>query len=77
MLAGDPMRRKSAGLGKNMQSCFRCFSGPNFGGNTYSPCFDPKLDTETFPATPCPGGIRSSVIFPKYVVPLIGAIFIE
>lgn len=64
MFSGDAMRRTPTGLGRNIQSCFRCFSGPNFGGNVYSPCFDPKLDTETLPATPCPGGIRSSVIFP-------------
>ncbi|KAK0723369.1 hypothetical protein B0T26DRAFT_750644 [Lasiosphaeria miniovina] len=64
MFSGDPNRRKSAGLGKNMQSCYRCFTGPNFGGNTMSPCMDPKIDSEGFPSTPCPGGIRSSVIFP-------------
>ncbi|KAK4459728.1 hypothetical protein QBC42DRAFT_231075 [Cladorrhinum samala] len=64
MFSGDVMRRVSAGQGRNMQSCFRCYTGPNFGGNTMSPCMDPKLDTEHFPKTPCPGGIRSSVIFP-------------
>ncbi len=65
MLTGDSMRRKSFGFGKNMQSCFRCFSGPNFGGNTASPCFDTKIDTDSLPAGPCPGGIRSNIIFPK------------
>jgi len=64
MLSGDPMLRKSLGLGKDTQSCYRCFSGANFGGNVYSPCFDPKLDTDHLPATPCLGGIRSSVMFP-------------
>ena len=64
MFSGDASRRKSAGFGKNMQSCYRCFTGPNFGGNTMSPCMDPKIDSEGFPSTPCPGGIRSSVIFP-------------
>ncbi|KAK3684331.1 hypothetical protein B0T22DRAFT_539216 [Podospora appendiculata] len=64
MFSGDASRRKSAGLGKNMQSCYRCYTGPNFKGNNMSPCMDPKLDTEGFPTTPCPGGIRSSVIFP-------------
>ncbi|KAK4215045.1 hypothetical protein QBC37DRAFT_137671 [Rhypophila decipiens] len=65
MFSGDPNRRTPSGLGmKATQSCYRCFTGPNFQGNTYSPCFDPKLDTEGFPTTPCPGGIRSSVIFP-------------
>lgn len=70
MFSGDPGRRVASGLGmKATQSCYRCFTGSNFQGNTYSPCFDPKLDTETFPATPCPGGIRSSVIFPLLVKP--------
>jgi hypothetical protein len=64
MLTGDATRRKSQGLGKNMQSCFRCYTGPNFGGNVASPCFDSKLDTDSFPKGPCPGGIRSNIIFP-------------
>jgi hypothetical protein len=68
MFSGDTSRRTSTGLGRNMQSCFRCYTAPNFGGNIYPPCMDPKLDTESFPATPCPGGIRSSVIFPLLVV---------
>ena len=64
MFSGDNSRRVSAGLGRSMQSCFRCFTGPNFGGNIYSPCMDPVRDTEDFPKQPCPGGIRSSVLFP-------------
>ncbi|VBB79522.1 Putative protein of unknown function [Podospora comata] len=64
MFTGDAARRTSTGLGRKMQSCYRCYTGPNFQGNTMSPCMDPKLDTESFPTTPCPGGIRSSVIFP-------------
>ena len=64
MFSGDARRQVSSNLGKNVQSCYRCFTGPNFQGNTYSPCMDPKLDTEYFPKTTCPGGIRSSVIFP-------------
>jgi hypothetical protein len=64
MFSGDANRKVSAGLGRNTQSCYRCYTGPNFQGNVQSPCFDPKLDTEGFPTTPCPGGIRSSVIFP-------------
>jgi len=64
MFSGDANRRASSGFGRNMQSCYRCYTGPNFQGNVYSPCFDSKLDTESFPKTPCPGGIRSSVIFP-------------
>ncbi|KAK3291598.1 uncharacterized protein B0H64DRAFT_366970 [Chaetomium fimeti] len=64
MFSGEVNRREPTNLGRGMQSCFRCYTGPNFGGNTYSPCFDPQRDTESFPSTPCPGGIRSSVIFP-------------
>lgn len=64
MLTGDLMRRTSENLGKNMQQCYRCFSEPNFGGSMYSPCFDTKYDTDYFPKQPCPGGIRSNIIFP-------------
>ncbi|KAI7932801.1 hypothetical protein M0657_000110 [Pyricularia oryzae] len=64
MLSGDTNSRESKGEGKNMQSCFRCYDGPNFAGNIYSPCFDPVRDTEGLPSKPCLGGIRSSVIFP-------------
>ncbi|KAK3312085.1 hypothetical protein B0H66DRAFT_525037 [Apodospora peruviana] len=64
MLYGDSMRRAKVGKGFKSQSCFRCFSGPDFKGDDYSPCADPKLDTETFPAGPCLGGIRSNIHFP-------------
>jgi hypothetical protein len=61
MLVGDPMRRKS--LYKN-QSCFRCYSGANFGGDDRAPCTDTKLDSEGFPKVPCLGGIRSNILYP-------------
>ena len=64
MLAGDSMLRESLKLGKNMQQCYRCYTGPNFGGNVASPCFDAKLDTDYLPKTACLGGIRSNIIFP-------------
>ncbi|KAH8881886.1 hypothetical protein GQ53DRAFT_787795 [Thozetella sp. PMI_491] len=64
MLVGDSMRREKKGTGFKSQSCFRCFSGPDFKGDDQSPCADPKLDTETFPSTPCLGGIRSNIHFP-------------
>ncbi|KAK3688900.1 hypothetical protein B0T22DRAFT_426911 [Podospora appendiculata] len=64
MLVGDSMRRTRLGAGRKSQSCFRCFSGPDFKGDDASPCADPKLDTETFPAGPCLGGIRSNIHFP-------------
>ena len=70
MLVGDPMNRQKK---YKMQSCFRCYSGPNFGGDNQAPCSDPKLDTETFPTQPCLGGIRSNILYPTYVFPLYPA----
>ncbi|PSN73608.1 hypothetical protein BS50DRAFT_597111 [Corynespora cassiicola Philippines] len=64
MLTGDSTRRTSENLGKNMQQCYRCFTEPNFGGSMYSPCLDPKYDTDHLPTQPCAGGIRSNIIFP-------------
>ncbi|KAK3361984.1 hypothetical protein B0T24DRAFT_660163 [Lasiosphaeria ovina] len=64
MLTGDSMRRTSENLGKNMQQCYRCFPKPDFGGSMYSPCMDPKWDTDHLPTQPCPGGIRSNIVFP-------------
>jgi hypothetical protein len=61
MLVGDPMRRKPL---YKMQSCFRCYSGPNFGGDDMAPCSDSKLDFEGFPPQPCKGGIRSNILYP-------------
>lgn len=66
MLTGDSMRRTPEKLGRNMQQCYRCFSEPDFGGSMYSPCFDPKWDTDHLPKQACPGGIRSNIIFPLY-----------
>ncbi|KEZ39116.1 hypothetical protein SAPIO_CDS10507 [Scedosporium apiospermum] len=61
MLVGDPMRREP--LYKS-QSCFRCYSGPNHGGDNAAPCSDNRLDFEGFPNIPCLGGIRSNVLYP-------------
>jgi len=61
MLVGDPMRRTSK---YKMQSCFRCYTGPNFGGDDRAPCSDTKIDFESFPPQPCKGGIRSNILFP-------------
>ncbi len=33
----------------------------------FPPCFDPKWDTDHLPKQPCPGGIRSNIIFPLFV----------
>ena len=64
MFYGDAASREKRGNGWKSQSCFRCFSGPNFQGDNASPCADPRLDTETFPKGPCPGGIRTNILFP-------------
>jgi len=60
MLALDSKRRQSW---MKSQSCYRCYSGPNFGGDNLGPCSDPKLDTESFPKNKC-YGIRSTVNYP-------------
>jgi hypothetical protein len=62
MLTGDPTARKSRNM--KMQTCFRCYNAPNYGGDNAAPCADAKLDTEGFPTTTCPGGIRSNVLYP-------------
>ncbi|KAK0728734.1 hypothetical protein B0T26DRAFT_638474 [Lasiosphaeria miniovina] len=59
MLAGDPTLRSRKG--HNPGICHRC------QGNSQSigaPCAGPA-DTFEFPATPCSGGIRATVIFPS------------
>jgi hypothetical protein len=61
MFVGDVARRTPL---YKTQSCFRCFSGPNFGGDDAAPCTDARRDFEGFPTAPCPGGIRSNVLYP-------------
>ncbi|SPO06392.1 uncharacterized protein DNG_09081 [Cephalotrichum gorgonifer] len=63
MLSGDPMDRERP---RNMekQNCFRCYTGPNFGGDVGAPCQDASVDTPAFPAKACAGGIRSNILFP-------------
>ncbi|KAK0113384.1 hypothetical protein ONS96_014250 [Cadophora gregata f. sp. sojae] len=61
MFVGDPLRRQKK---YKSQSCFRCYSGPDFGGDNAAPCSDAKLDTEGFPTGPCLGGIRSNILYP-------------
>ena len=65
MLTGDSQRRTSENLGRNMQQCYRCYTEPNWGGSPYSPCMDPKYDTDHFPKQRCAGGIRSNIVFPQ------------
>ncbi|KLU90860.1 hypothetical protein MAPG_09385 [Magnaporthiopsis poae ATCC 64411] len=61
MFVGDIMRRTPL---YKMQSCFRCYSGPDYGGDDLAPCSDPRVDFEGFPTRPCPGGIRSNILYP-------------
>ncbi|KAK3348968.1 hypothetical protein B0T25DRAFT_609353 [Lasiosphaeria hispida] len=61
MFTGDVMNRAPK---YKTQSCFRCYSGPNFGGDDAAPCTDNKRDFEGFPKEPCPGGWRSNVLYP-------------
>ncbi|KAG9232511.1 hypothetical protein BJ875DRAFT_404779 [Amylocarpus encephaloides] len=63
MLTGDANQRAKIGSGKKSQSCFRCYNGPNFGGDNAAPCADAKLDTEELPKGQCQG-IRSNVLYP-------------
>jgi len=63
MLVGDPTRRTALANGK-MQNCYRCYTGPNFGGDNAAPCADAKLDTAGLPKDVCKGGIRSNILFP-------------
>jgi len=67
MLVGDASSRAKVGNGKKTQSCFRCYSSTNFGGDNAAPCQDANLDTESFPTKPCLGGIRSNILYPTYV----------
>ncbi|KAF2256763.1 hypothetical protein BU26DRAFT_527053 [Trematosphaeria pertusa] len=62
MLTGDANNRKSAG--RKTQTCFRCYTAKNFGGDNAAPCQDATLDTEGLPTKACPGGIRSNILYP-------------
>jgi hypothetical protein len=62
MLVGDANNRvKDATLAR--QNCFRCYTGPNYGGDTGAPCMDNRVDTQGLPTKACPGGIRSNILF--------------
>lgn len=67
MLVGDPMMRARPDQTLRRQNCYRCYTGPNFGGDTGAPCQDNNVDSEKLPAKACPGGIRSNIHFPTYV----------
>ncbi|KAF2792136.1 hypothetical protein K505DRAFT_363194 [Melanomma pulvis-pyrius CBS 109.77] len=64
MLVGDAAQRTKIGSGRKSQSCFRCYSAKNFGGDNAAPCADATLDTEELPKKACLGGIRSNILYP-------------
>ncbi|KLU90340.1 hypothetical protein MAPG_09303 [Magnaporthiopsis poae ATCC 64411] len=64
MLVGDPNERSRSDTKMKRQNCYRCYTGPNFGGDVGAPCMDDRVDTERLPNKVCPGGIRSNILFP-------------
>jgi hypothetical protein len=64
MLVGDPAMRSRPDTKLKRQNCFRCYTGPNFGGDVGAPCQDDRVDSEALPNKACPGGIRSNIHFP-------------
>lgn len=63
MLVGDAGRKTPLPSTMKMQNCFRCYSGPNFGGDTAAPCQGGAMDTTEFPQKKC-YGVRSNILFP-------------
>ena len=43
MLVGDPNMRSRPDTKLKRQNCYRCYTGPNFGGDFGAPCMDNKL----------------------------------
>ncbi|KAK0733043.1 hypothetical protein B0T26DRAFT_841465 [Lasiosphaeria miniovina] len=64
MLVGDPNMRSRPDTSLKRQNCYRCYTGPNFGGDTGAPCQDNNVDSEALPKKACAGGIRSNIHFP-------------
>jgi hypothetical protein len=63
MLAGNPLLRTSTAAAPGI--CHRCLSASErTSGGAGAPCMGAN-DTSAFPSTPCPGGIRATVIFPS------------
>ncbi len=42
MLVGDPSMRSRKDTTLKRQNCYRCYTGPNFGGDVSAPCQDAK-----------------------------------
>ncbi|KAI0508752.1 hypothetical protein F5B22DRAFT_649648 [Xylaria bambusicola] len=64
MLVGDATLETSKGMQR--QLCHRCYTTPDNAGvagiSGGAPCTG--ADTQSFPAKPCPGGIRTTITFP-------------
>ena len=45
MLVGDPNMRSRPDTKLKRQNCFRCYTGPNFGGDVGAPCQDNRYVT--------------------------------
>ncbi|KAF2729879.1 hypothetical protein EJ04DRAFT_501527 [Polyplosphaeria fusca] len=64
MLVGDPTKRTADSKLKT-QNCYRCYTGPNFGGDNAAPCAGyGSVDSAGLPTKQCKGGIRSNILFP-------------
>ena len=64
MFVGDPTLRAQPATNLSTQTCFRCYTAPDFGGDELAPCQDGRVDSWHLPNVPCPGGIRSNILFP-------------
>lgn len=42
MLVGDPLQRSRPDTSLKRQNCYRCYTGPNYGGDVSAPCQDAK-----------------------------------
>ncbi len=47
MLVGDPAMRSRPDTSLKRQNCYRCYTGPNFGGDVSAPCQDARSATST------------------------------
>ena len=47
MLVGDPAMRSRPDTTLKRQNCYRCYTGPNFGGDVSAPCQDARSATAT------------------------------
>ncbi|KAL7624221.1 hypothetical protein AAE478_005780 [Parahypoxylon ruwenzoriense] len=43
MLSGDAMMRSRPDTKLKRQNCYRCYTGPNYGGDTGAPCMDDRF----------------------------------